>query len=111
MGRHEVHSMNTYYSAERRLIKTDKLISIMMSPTKQQIKKLPNFSFLIETTRVSTPVECLNSSPAQQAGKLWPSANMSHNFRSKESKKSIMGSNDLNYGQVSNKTLSQKMGH
>jgi len=47
VGRHEVHSMNTYYSAERRLIKTDKLISIMMSPTKQQIKKTSQFFFSI----------------------------------------------------------------
>jgi len=48
----------------------------MMSPTKKQIYKLCNFSFQIETTRLATSVECLNNSPAQLAGELWPSANM-----------------------------------
>jgi len=35
----------------------------------------------------------------------------SHNFRSRNAKKAIMGSNDLNYSLVSNKTLSKKLGH
>jgi len=30
----------------------------------------------IETTSLSTSSECLNSSPAQLAGELWPSAKM-----------------------------------
>ena len=35
---------------------------------------------------------------------------LSHNFRSKNAKKLIKGSNDLNYSLVSSKTLSQKIG-
>ena len=47
----------------------------MMSQTKKQTSKHYNF-FFIETIRLSVSVECLNSSPAQLAGELWPSANM-----------------------------------
>jgi len=35
----------------------------------------------------------------------------SHNFRSRNGKKPIIGSNDLNYSLVSNKTLGQKLGN
>jgi len=35
---------------------------------------------------------------------------LNHNFRSRNAKKLIKGSNDLNYSLVSNKTLSRKIG-
>jgi len=65
---------------------------------------------------------CLNSSPAQLAGELWSSANMfkvafwwtwffinlGHNFRSRNAKKPIKGSIDLNYSLVCNETFESK---
>jgi len=42
----------------------------MMSPTKNKNRKPFNFSFQIETTRLSASVECLNSSPAQLTGEF-----------------------------------------
>jgi len=45
-----------------------------MSPTKNSNPQLPNI--FIKSTRLSAPLEDLNSSLAQSAGELWPSAKM-----------------------------------
>ena len=101
---------------------------IMMSPTKNKNSKLPNFSFLIETTTLSASVVRLNSSPAQLASNLWPSTNkyghgyllpdlifhQNLGFRAIISnpellKKTMKGSNNLNYSLLSNKTMNQKI--
>jgi len=53
------------------------LLSLWCHQQNNKYLKLPNFSFQIETTRLSASVECLNNSPAQLAGKfglqpIWP---------------------------------------
>ena len=100
----------------------------MMSPIKQQISK--TFQFFFKLKQQDFPhlfsvwtALLLNWLASYGLRPIWlklPFARLHFslkwgfysrtiNFRSRNAKKSIMGSNDLNYSLVSNKTLSQKI--
>jgi len=88
-----------------------------MSSTEKQTSKY----FKIETTRLSASLECAKSSLAHQLANYGlPFSRLDFlpnfgflclKFRSRNAKKLINGSNDLNYRLVSNKTLNLKLAH